>query len=680
MKNLFSILYRNICSNALKRTGILNLLLVALCFTATAQSGKNLALAEKYFAAGDYYTAAGLYEQYLHPAKRTAPRANLPLNSKRFHRAGTSIQLKNIEVLYRQAHSYRLAHYLSEAAERYKNCYEKDSVQYADAIYWYAVCKRGLGDYKEAESFLNKYLVYDYGHNNYTEQAKLELETINYINSQLKRPDLALYKIALLKTSFGSGKGVYAPALVADNEFVFTSTETDTSSGVGENPYHNRMYNAVINNNSIEVNGTLAVSETDSKANQGTASVSANGKYLYFTQWNKAGDKYVSSIYYCVKAGNHWNKAQPLLSVNLTGFNNKQPYCSADGKYLFFASDRKGGAGGFDIWYAPLNADGTAGLAENITAVNTKNNEQAPFFHTSSNTLVFSSDRNIGMGGYDLFTANWKDGQWSAPKNMGYPVNSSRDDIYFFASEGNALLNNALLSSDRGAGCCLETYLLSKKPKKRYFAGYVLDSKNHSALENAVVVMKGPDGNKLQATTDKNGKYGFEIRDDIKNNKLEITRDKYKDKKQDVKVEKVDESDWSADFYENVPVLMDKKLVIKPETVVTVYFDFDKYDLKSHSVHVLDSIYTVLKNTPAATIQISGYTDGRGTEDYNKVLSDKRARACADYLIAKGIDASRITFESFGMCCPIEMELINGRDNPDGRSKNRRALINITME
>jgi OmpA-OmpF porin, OOP family len=94
----------------------------------------------------------------------------------------------------------------------------------------------------------------------------------------------------------------------------------------------------------------------------------------------------------------------------------------------------------------------------------------------------------------------------------------------------------------------------------------------------------------------------------------------------------------------------------------------------------LDSIYTVLAEDSTATIQISGFTDGRGSEEYNKKLSDKRAKACADYLIQKGIDTGRISFESFGACCPVEMELINGRDNEDGRSKNRRALINITKD
>ena len=120
--------------------------------------------------------------------------------------------------------------------------------------------------------------------------------------------------------------------------------------------------------------------------------------------------------------------------------------------------------------------------------------------------------------------------------------------------------------------------------------------------------------------------------------------------------------------------------MIKPETVVSVYFDFDRSDLKERGLEQLDSIYHVLLADTLATIQISGYTDGLGSEEYNKKLSDRRAKSCADYLVSKGIDSSRITFESFGACCPVEMELINGRDNPDGRSMNRRALINITKD
>jgi len=156
--------------------------------------------------------------------------------------------------------------------------------------------------------------------------------------------------------------------------------------------------------------------------------------------------------------------------------------------------------------------------------------------------------------------------------------------------------------------------------------------------------------------------------------------------------EHTDESDLLTDRLTNAALCMEKKpveipeekpeekLVIKVEDVVTVYFDFDKSILKPEMINKLDSIYTIMVENTAATIQISGFTDGLGTEDYNIKLSDRRARACAVYLVHKGIDAGRISFVSFGACCPIEMELINGRDNPDGRSRNRRALINVKKD
>ena len=121
-------------------------------------------------------------------------------------------------------------------------------------------------------------------------------------------------------------------------------------------------------------------------------------------------------------------------------------------------------------------------------------------------------------------------------------------------------------------------------------------------------------------------------------------------------------------------------LVIKAEDVVTLFFDFDKSYFKTRSYQQIRFNLYCNGGKSGCNDPDSGYTDGRGTEEYNKVLSDKRARACADYLLQKGIETGRVSFVSFGACCPIEMELINGRDNPDGRSRNRRALINIKKD
>jgi OmpA-OmpF porin, OOP family len=190
------------------------------------------------------------------------------------------------------------------------------------------------------------------------------------------------------------------------------------------------------------------------------------------------------------------------------------------------------------------------------------------------------------------------------------------------------------------------------------------------------VVMKETSGKTYTITTGADGSYVFELSGDINQRQFMVSKEKYAGKTAEMEVDG-GKTGWLIDTIYNAPLCLEKKLVIKVENVVTLYFDFDQSTLRDRATQQLDSIYNVLVENPKATIQVSGYTDGLGSVEYNKKLSDKRAKSCADYLIAKGIDASRISFESFGACCPVEMEMLNGRDNPDGRSMNRRALINI---
>jgi len=266
------------------------------------------------------------------------------------------------------------------------------------------------------------------------------------------------------------------------------------------------------------------------------------------------------------------------------------------------------------------------------------------------------------------------------PENLGYPVNSSRDDIYFFAPANTTLLDNAIFSSDRGSECCLAAYTVSKTPKKRMSTGVILDCKDNQPVAGAEVIMKDASGKTFKTVTGEDGKYTFDLTGDIKQSQLSVTKEKYNETTVDITVEGVNDAAWHTDILNNAAVCIEKKLVIKAENVVTVYFDFDQSLLKERGVAQLDSIYNVLMEDSTATLQVSGYTDGLGSAIYNQKLSDKRAKACADYLIQKGIDSARITFESFGACCPVEMEKINGRDNPDGRSRNRRALINVKKD
>ncbi len=653
----------------------------ALLTQAQSQADKRLVLADQYFADGEYFTAAGLYGQFLNPVVKAKAPSNFPLNSKKNTEGRTGNGVSRLDIILKQADSYRLANYWPEASALYKECFEKDAAKYAAAIYWYAVCQRSLGNYTVAEESVNRFLN-DYGAGNgYKQSADKEQKTLQFIKSQLARPDSVLYRVRKINADFGGENGIFAPVATMANQYMITSTEADSVVATGINPYHNRLFYTTLAGSSFQNMQAVTIEALDAALNQGAANISANGKYLYLTQWKKENGRVLSSVYYSVKKENGWSQPILLSSINQTGYSSKQPFCTADSKYLFFASDRKGGSGNFDIWYAPLQSDGTTGTPINAgTVLNTEGNEQSPFYHSTNNTLVFSSDRMPGMGGYDLFTAKGWETQWQAPENLGYPVNSSRDDLYFFASENGGLLNNAIINSDRGAECCLAVYSVSKSPKKKMSTGAILDCRDNQPVAGAEVVMNDASGRTLKAITGEDGKYKFDITGEVMQGQLSITKEKYNDKTQDIAVEGINETAWHTDTVHNAAICIEKKLVIKAENVVTVYFDFDRSLLRDRGITQLDSIYNVLVEDTAATIQISGYTDGLGSVEYNKVLSDKRAKACADYLIQKGMDAGRISFESFGACCPAEMELINGRDNPDGRSMNRRALINIDKD
>lgn len=648
-----------------------------------------LQLGDQYFAAGEYYTAAHLYGQYLNPSNTQRQTSDFPLNVKARRTSPANNSSMRFDVIYKQAESYRLANYWQDAANAYKECIDKDPNKYLNAIYWLAVCQRSLGQYDSAQENLKQFLSVAGESNEHYASAKKELQTLMYIKQQLDRADSVLFRTQKLEVPNSNEKGAFAPVRISDSEFLISSTETDSIKINGVNPYHSRLFYATLNNGKIETMKPVNIPNATPDINQGAAGISADGKYLYFSQWKKVKGQTVSSIYYSSKQGDTWSAPTLVSSINADGFNSKQPFCSTDGKYLFFSSDRPGGSGGFDIWYAAIKADGTTGEPINAgTTVNSKGDEQAPFFQNSSNTLVFSSNGRDGMGGYDLFAAKETDMTWKPAENLGHPVNSAKDDIYFSAPENSPLLSNAIVSSDRGTGCCLESYKIIKAAKNKRLSGMINDCHDNKPAVDARVQLKDESGKTWTTTTDETGTFLFEIGSEIyRELSLTINKDKYLESAALFKPEKTDETDLLTDNLVNVTICIDKipdelpkepePIVIKAEDVVTVFFNFDKSVLDATAISKLDSIYQIMVQDQSATIQVSGYTDGRGSAQYNQKLSNKRARACADYLIKKGISTKRVTFVSFGSCCPVEMELINGRDNPDGRSKNRRALINV---
>jgi outer membrane protein OmpA-like peptidoglycan-associated protein len=412
-----------------------------------------LKAADSYYKQADYYSATLYYEKYLVSGKKSTD----PMTYNPYAAPGPSDKVTTgpaadeQQAMYQLAESYRRLNDPAKAAP----LYEKTLMSYPLAAYHYGICLRALGKYDAAEEVLSAFLAKYTATDEYSLAAEKELRNLRFIRQQLQKDDLSLYHLHKAAGTLNAGGATYAPVWAGD-KLLFTSTKSENGAGI-----LNRIYQTA---DTVSVN-RIPLSQS-SKVHQGTASLSADGNTLFLTQWKVESGKKSAAIYISKKTNNDWST--PVLLdevVNSAGANTQQPFVMPGGKFLLFSSDKAGGQGGYDLWYAELDANGKALYAKNIKELNTADDEQAPYYHDASQTLVFSSNGRIGMGGYDLYYSKGSIEHWEAPVNFGYPVNAVKDDIYF-ASKTNTdnVLDNAWFSSDRSAECCLELFSLHMTP------------------------------------------------------------------------------------------------------------------------------------------------------------------------------------------------------------------------
>ncbi|RYF84344.1 MAG: OmpA family protein [Chitinophagaceae bacterium] len=409
---------------------------------------------------------------------------------------------------------------------------------------------------------------------------------------------------------------------------------------------------------------------------QGGVSVSADGNTMYLTRWMIGEGKKTATIFMSRKTSDSWSEPAALNAmVNAAGSNSKQPFVMPDGK-LLFASDREGGQGGFDLYMADVDGSGNATNVTNLSSLNTKFDEEAPYYHSASNTLVFATNGRIGMGGFDLFFSTMKNGNWSEPENFGYPVNSIKNDQYF-ASRGGAknILQDVLLSSDRSAECCMQMFALSKVKKPKLIAGTVVDCKTNTALPGVQVEVKTPDNTTVfNGTTTTSGTFNFTM-EEFADVRISGTLQGYTDNQTSAAAP----SDGQLES-NTLPVLCLNKIpeVGTVEVVDNVYFAFDKAIVLEESYDALNKLAKMLTDNPSISVEISGHTDSKGDDKYNQKLSEARAKSVVDYLVSQGIDRSRLTAAGYGESKPIAPNTNpDGTDNPTGREKNRRTEFKV---
>ncbi|WP_316791090.1 OmpA family protein [Pedobacter frigoris] len=659
--------------------------LMILCLFATAANAQFVTnskrVADVYFQNKEYYAAAEYYKKALQISPDSAGFV-IPYGFENKIKEESPKKDDYEYSVFQLAESLRLYKNFTDAEKWYAIAMEFTSPKYILSTFWYAETLRANQNYNEAITAFNRFLAKYKVNDAYSVKAKSEIASCQFALYELRYP--RLFMLSKLQNDINDKGSNYTPTLKGGS-FYFTSSRPVSTSGRKEvltdknnekvtrkeTPYLNAVYE--VSGNPLTENVSVKKLQVISKDRESAApAFHPNGKLMYITSWTAQNDKKIYQLNIGAD-GKSWSDPVELGSqVNVKGFSSIQPFVTKDGKYLIFSSNKPGGSGKFDLWYCPLRGDGSLGQAINLgNTINTTEDDQAAYFNSQTNKLLYSSNGRVGMGGFDFYESEGDFTKWSEPRNLGYPFNSSKDDIYFTPSPVSE--NEGYISSDRESLCCLEMFHV----KKEFLTvkGTILDCNTLKPLSNATVTLTDS-LEVIKFVTDESGKYAFKVNT---NRKIKITaeKDKYFSKVINFSYDDLAKKDtlFSPDIC-LIPFEMDKPIVLKD-----ILYEFDKATLTEDSKTKLDYLYTIMVDNPKIEIELSAHTDSKGVEIYNLDLSNRRAKSCVDYLVSKGIDISRMTSKGYGETVPIAPnEFPNGKDNPEGRALNRRTEFKVTKK
>jgi len=429
------------------------------------------------------------------------------------------------------------------------------------------------------------------------------------------------------------------------------------------------------------------IEELNTPYNEAAHSLSPDGRYLYFTACENSITYGSCDIFYSEIKKGKWQKAQNLGNTVNSGSWDSQPVVSADGNVLYFSSTRPGGFGGRDIWYSVKDRSGAWGTPKNAgDIINTNRNEEAPFLHADGVHLYFMSNGHLGMGGYDLFVSVLDGNIWSEPKNLGYPINTEKDEgaLRVAADGKTAFFASDRLDLSEKKQKDLNIYSFELYPEissipVSYVEGIVVDKENKLALEVTITVYDNLSGKWIRdIETDQYGQFLLALPPG-KSYNLSIQDASYIFYSEHFDLEQA--NDVFNPYFLKIQLLqidkegeVDEKIRFKEEIILkNVFFDSGSSVLNtSLSAVELDHLISFLQKNEGIRISIEGHTDNVGNEQDNLDLSLARAKRVRDYLIDKGIIQDRLQFIGFG-----ESKAIDSNESPEGRQNNRRTSFKI---
>ena len=511
------------------------------------------------------------------------------------------------------------------------------SPQDAETYYRYAQMLKANVKYEEA----NKQMMQFTNKAPNDQRAKTFKENPNYIPKLFDVSKLYEVKSGTFntdKTDFG--------AVLNNNTIYFTSTRNNSRKDYGWNkePYLD-LYKADFNSDKTITN-VSNVTELNSKYHDGPATISADGNTIYFasdsfreSSFEKDSKNKLklgrNNIFKAVNNGGSWNSITSL-PFNSNSFSTSNPSISSDGKTLYFSSDMPGSLGGVDIWKVSINGDNSYGKPENLgSKVNTEGNESFPFIADDNTTLYFASSGKPGLGGLDIFKIDLSKSDEAI--NMGKPINTEKDD---FAFTYNKSQNIGFLSSNRnGNDDIYEVHTICNVD----VVTVVTNAKTGAILTNASVSIVD-DKKNIIATEVSNSKGEVMYKVDCdKSYAIVAAKDGFESNTFEVTKSNGGKITIPAALQPIDVIITETEIVLKP-----IYFEYNKSNITQEGAFELDKLVQVMKNNLQLVVLAKAHTDNRGSDVFNLNLSDRRAKATAQYVISKGIASDRITGKGMG--------------------------------
>ena len=492
----------------------------------------------------------------------------------------------------------------------------------------------------------------------------------------------------------------YSAVITADESALFFTSRRENSTGEEKDPQDLKFFEDIYTSASSGVSWSSAINPgkpMNTDLHDATVGLSPDGQILLIYKGENGGD-----LYECKQDGDKWSKPDRLSKQINTDYHESGASFGPDGRTLYFVSNKTEGYGGHDIYMIKKNAKGKWADPVNLSPViNTEYDEEGVFMHPDGKTLYFSSKGHKTMGGYDIFKSVFENGKWSEPENLGYPVNTPDDDVFFtisgngvhgyyssakaggfgeqdiymitFLGEDKPVINNNednLLASLTApvSETVIEPTVEIKSNKLTLLKGTILDDLSSVPLK-ATIELTDNAKNEVIASFESNsatGKYLVSLPSGV-NYGIAVKADGYLFHSENFDIPA------STGYNEIVKDIRMKKIEVGNKIVLNnIFFDFDKATLRPESKTELDRLTTLLSEMPSLKIEISGHTDNVGSAAYNKTLSQNRAKSVVDYLVKNGISAGRLTYKGYGFDQPIA-----SNDNDAGRQKNRRTEFKV---